>query len=676
MIDTPRPNSDNTATRPTRGRADRTSSPCTRRRIRIETALLFLGLAFIAWGKITVLSHHPTARLPHAIPAVLLADVAFLAVVAALIRVVYRWRPTRGMARLALVVATLATTWSVTNALWLVRSDVQIQPGIIAILLRDLKELWPLLATYALLSPLQLVVVFLMVVGMGTVLIRCWVRPQPVGSDSHLRIAMVWLAVAGAAIGLRSTFMARAHLGFEGEVLAFNSHWHAMIALVVGGNHDASEGDSGRRFLTAGQRTITPPQAQTAPCPADDAAGDLPNIVIVLLESVPYRATSMGGAATDPTPYLAYLARQGLSFSNTHVPVSHTTKAFWATLTGSMPAITSDYVEAVPADKPYESLATILGRWGYRSGFFMMSKGTYECGPGLFSNLGFDWAWFRENLQDPSRHLGYMSGDDFCLIRPLVRWARRQPGPFLAMTITTLTHDPFEVPSWFAWHDPEANRGYDLALQCTDAFLRSLVAALDDADLMDNTIVCVLGDHGTSLEITHGQARWNPKEEVLHVPWVIYWPGHIEPGWVIGWPTSQLDVTPTLLALIGCDVSQAGFDGQNALAPTAPQRRLYFSSWYTDSPLGYLEGTRKFVLWPYMDRLLEYDLAADPNETQPRVWPEANEHPIAREILAWQQSTLVNLPRRRYRHKRVFDHWQLFGAGRSAWAVFDPSSTP
>ena len=47
-----------------------------------------------------------------------------------------------------------------------------------------------------------------------------------------------------------------------------------------------------------------------------------------------------------------------------------------------------------------ESLATILGRHGYRSGFFEMSRGPWEGAPGLFANLGFDLGWFRENLQD------------------------------------------------------------------------------------------------------------------------------------------------------------------------------------------------------------------------------------------------------------------------------------
>ena len=637
---------------------------------RVRTEMLLLAVAFLctAWAKTLVVLNHPIARPGFAIPAVLLADLAFLAVLAALIHLLYAWRGNRLTARLALVIAVFIAAWSVTNAVWLVRTEVQIQPGIVMILLRDIKDLWPLLKSYAQLSPGQLIMVCALAIGLIAVLVWRWLWPQPPEPPrrAHGRRACGWLAVAVIALCARPALLGRARLGFAGEVLAFSSHWHALAAMLVGGNHDASEAESSRTLARAGARHVVPPPPEA----------DRPNIVLILLESVPHRATSLNGGDPRRTPYLAYLARQGVEFCNTHVPVSHTTKAFWATLTGSIPVIASDYVEAVPADEPYESLATILKRLGYRSGFFMMSKGTYECAPGLFSNLGFDWAWFRENLQDPSRDLGYMGGDDFCLIRPLVRWARRQNGPFLAAMITTMTHDPYEVPGWLTLPGADDQHDYVQALTCTDAFVRSLLAALEDEGLMDNTLVCILGDHGTGLDVSRGQARWHPSEDVLRVPWVLYWPGHLEAGRVVDWPASQLDVTPTLLSAIGCDVTGAGFEGRNALSPGQANRRLYFSSWYTDSPLGFLEGTEKFVFWPYLDRLIEYDLARDPNEAHPQPQIGVRKDWACKQILSWQRSTQVRLPARRYRHKRAYEHWRVFGAGRSAWAVFEPSGAP
>lgn len=59
-------------------------------------------------------------------------------------------------------------------------------------------------------------------------------------------------------------------------------------------------------------------------------------------------------------------------------------------LSGTTPEIFHDYSEALLVDKPYESLATILRPFAYRSAFFEMSNGTFECAPAVFVNMGFD----------------------------------------------------------------------------------------------------------------------------------------------------------------------------------------------------------------------------------------------------------------------------------------------
>ena len=94
--------------------------------------------------------------------------------------------------------------------------------------------------------------------------------------------------------------------------------------------------------------------------------------------------------------------------------------------------------DAYSEAKPYESLATILGRTGYRTAFFEMSKGNFECAPGFFSNMGFDWAWFRENLEDPSAYIGYLGGDDCRMIEPAFEWIKAGARPFFLLMITSV----------------------------------------------------------------------------------------------------------------------------------------------------------------------------------------------------------------------------------------------
>jgi phosphoglycerol transferase MdoB-like AlkP superfamily enzyme len=366
------------------------------------------------------------------------------------------------------------------------------------------------------------------------------------------------------------------------------------------------------------------------------------------------------------------VARQSVRFKRTYTVLPYTTKAFWAALTGTTPTVQEDYVEAIPMNPPYEGMASILRRAGYRSAFFEMSKGSFECAPGLFANLAFDWAWFRENLEDKSAYLGYMGGDDCRIIAPAFKWVTEGNEPFFLAMITSVSHDPYDVPRWF---DKPAKTPYEKYLQTirfNDYFLGQICDKLEELKLGDSTILCVLGDHGTSFRVQQGRGRWIPYEEVICVPWIIRWPGHIEPGKCIDQPCSQMDVTPTLLRLIGFDIAQAGFEGKDALGNLPPKRRFYFSSWYPDSPAGFLEGSRKVVYWPYLDKVFEFDLAADPDEKRPRTLESQRAERIKQEILAWQKKSQIVIDAKRHTEDFLFDHWQTFSAGRSAWAYYIP----
>jgi arylsulfatase A-like enzyme len=443
--------------------------------------------------------------------------------------------------------------------------------------------------------------------------------------------------------------------GYEREVLGFSSHWYALVHATLGGDDTGDVHGQVRRLPRQGERDLTPPAA----------AEPRPNVVIVLLESVGHCYTSLHDPTLDTTPHLRRLAEEGAEFVTTRVPVSDTAKAFWTTFTGVTPDIQPDHAEAVLTDRPYESLATILARQGYRSAFFEMSKGAFECTPGLFANLGFDHAWFRENLQDESAHLGYFNGDDFRMIEPMFRWVDSGPGPFLLTMITSVSHDPYELPAWYGETAGDNRQRFLRAIRFGDDFLQRVDQELAARGLDRNTILCVIGDHGTDFGDRSEASRWMPFEPVIRVPWVLRWPGRIDPGRRVETPCSQLDVTPTLLRLLGYDVARAGFDGEDALDPAlAPGRRFYFATWYARSPRGFVEGDRKLIYWPYRGTLFEYDLARDPGEERETILEGEARAEAVRDIERWRALSMVHIPARRFRERRVFEHWQTWCVGR------------
>lgn len=633
---------------------------------RMEILILFAGLVFTSWGKWVILEHKNTPGVFNVLLCMTFSDVIFFSSVLLLIAIAYAIRPCLLTARFALLISIFVTCWSVLNVGWLLKSGVQLQPSVLRIMVRDYKETWPFIQPFIIKNVVQGIILVVLILIVFAFLIFCFVRPRKVSPvrKRHIRWAAINFLIIILLLLIRPKLHVNPDLSFDYGLFGFSSHWYALVSVLPAKENNRQIDDMGMRQMAyAGQRQILEPQP---------TSGELPNVVIVLLESVSYAVTSLHDPNLDTTPTLARLAKEGVNFELTRVPVSHTTKAFWATLTSSYPVIAFGYTEAIPSGGTYEGLPSILGKVGYRSAFFEVSRGSFECAPAFFNNLGFDWAWFRENLEDPTAWIGSVAGDDCRMLEPAFKWASSSSRPFLLMMITSVAHEPYDVPEWFASNDKEPSEKYLQSIRFTDYFIEQLCETMKKYGYDGNSILCILGDHGSSLRSQSNKARWYPNEEIIRVPWIMRWPGHIEAGKIIDWPCSQLDVAATILNLIGFDISKADFDGRDSLTPSEPNRKLYFSSWYADSPLGYIEGNRKVVYWPYIDKLFEYDLLSDPNEEKAKEITAEEKQNIKMDILKWQRNSLIAIDPKKYRELFLYSHWQVFSIGDFAGAYYVP----
>lgn len=658
------------ATPPAEERADQDSARAATPRKgrawpRTESWLLAAAFVATAVGKLIAVRRHQPSNLALAWADVAVSDVAFFAALATLLSLGRCLRTTRWMTRSQIILTSVTLVWSVGNAIWLIITGVQLQPGVIQVIAQHPAEFWPTVQPYFVMWPAVTVVASVAILAAGGWVVWKIIRPDVIARTrrTHVRHAAFMGACFSVAAILQVFVLPVAGMGFSGRVLNFNSHWYALASLAAVSTRSNGPEQKARTPPVAGERDAAPPDA---------AKGKPPNVVLVLLESISYESSGLGDPQRHTMPTLERLAAEGVEFVSTRVPASQTGKAFWATLAGTTPDVESDFVEAVLVDKPYEGLPSLLGRMGHRSAFFQMSKGGFQCTPCTFANFGFDWAWFRENLEDPSAHLGYLAGDDFRMLDPMFEWIAQDARPFFVMMITSAAHDPYEVPEWFGTPRADRESGYMQTVEYTDAFLARLCERLEEIGALDNTLLCVLGDHGESFRPESRRGRWIPYEDVIRVPWVVRWPGHVERGTRIDWPCSQLDVAPTLLSLLGYDISRAGFEGRNALLPSDPNRRLYFSSWFEGSPLGYLEGRHKWVYWPYNGKVFEYDLEADPAERAPATVTGVRKDRIVADLDLWQRSARIDFSAKRFRKRLLYDHWWAFSSGRYARSYYVP----
>jgi phosphoglycerol transferase MdoB-like AlkP superfamily enzyme len=590
-------------------------------------------------------------------PVWIMADLAVLITIdVVLLLVCYRW-PRKSVVRSATIIAAVMCTWSVMNAGWLIRTGTQILPRVLLPVVRapvsslcivgvNLAKM-PV-AAIALLAPSAIALAFFFFVLAKPTL--------PVYNRKRFIVRIILcFAVVLIAVAARPAIARRNPSQIDSVGLRFNSQLRAVISLVLA-EHRSSP-DPKRTIPTFGQLKVNVKQNHIEH-----------NIVLVVLEGIQYQYTSLSDRKSNLTPYLVSLAEQGVEFSNTRSTLTHTTKALFAMMTGRFASASQDIAEAVPAASPYASIATILsGRLGYRTAFFQSAMGSFESRPGLVYNLGYDDFWARDDSGDPNSFLGYLACDEFSMLTPIAEWIKSEERPFFLTVLCSVTHDPYEVPQWFGTPEKEPLERYHQSISYTDQFLAALDVELVHLGITDNTIFCVIGDHGEAFGehglLGHERIAF---DEVLRVPFCLRAPFSVMAGMKIAKPVSSIDLAPTLLGLLGFETETIGFDGVDLLSLIPEYRRVFFTGWMQEGPAGFVEGSRKFIYNPTSKTTCMYDLGADPKELNMISLPKQEADKIAYEIINWRNGTVFRIDQQRTGKKELFDNWICRWTGRVA----------
>ncbi len=167
---------------------------------------------------------------------------------------------------------------------------------------------------------------------------------------------------------------------------------------------------------------------------------------------------------------------------------------------------------------------------------------------------------------------------------------------------------------------------YDGEIAFTDDQIGRLLDELRQRDLADDTIVVLHSDHGEEFwehgSCDHGHAQ---HEELLRVPLVIAWPGHVPSGHVAEDRVRALDLHATLLELCGLPVP--GDIESRSLVPLfkareAPRRAIAEAVQRGDREIkAAIDGPHKLVVRGAQESV--YDLDRDPGELSALAVPDA-----------------------------------------------------
>ncbi|WP_447968964.1 LTA synthase family protein [Nitrospira sp. M1] len=383
--------------------------------------------------------------------------------------------------------------------------------------------------------------------------------------------------------------------------------------------------------------TLALPQAiYETPQLLDQQPTRRPNILLFVMESsrADVFPSYAHGKDKAQTPFFTQLAQQGHLFENVYTTVPHTSKALTGILCGMYPQLKQSISESESTAFPLRCLPHLLQELGYRTTFLQTAKGEFENRPKLLKNVGFDSWQLQEDLSAGYQEVGYFGLDELAMIEPTVDWiASNNIQPFFLTLLTVSTHHPYQIPGMKEWPEPNKEfSSYLEAIAYQDRFASQLYKQLQDKELLANTMLIFVGDHGEAFgEHYRKQHDVVPYEEGIRVPLLIYGPQWLGPIGTRGGLRHHIDLMPTILELLGVHI-QGKLPGKS-LFTTEGHEYVVSSCWYTNYCLALRQANWKFI-YHFGRRTPEvFDLKNDPYETVNRI----NDVPEDLEGQAWHK---------------------------------------
>ncbi|MFN7975743.1 MAG: sulfatase [Acidobacteriota bacterium] len=374
-------------------------------------------------------------------------------------------------------------------------------------------------------------------------------------------------------------------------------------------------------------------------------------VVLVTIDTLRADAVSLEDPRGSHTPFLAQLARQGVTFTHAYAPSSWTPPTMASIFTSLSPVshgvrygiLGLNTVTMQPMLSPkLTTLAETIHGLGWKT---IGVPSNLHLGARLGFNQGFDkydaGDAFLNADQVNARAQALFSDvySDPATVDGLFLWLHyfdpHDPytahRPFITRLDPSFTDNPSyyshavrnELTKRIPRFTPDVTSClwplYLSEAAFVDQRLRNLLRQLDLVD--ENVMIVVTADHGEELgdhgSIGHGFTLY---EEVVRVPLIVRWPAGLPHGIRVDTPVSTLDIFPTIVDLMGIE-PPAGVEGRS-LAPsmkdrTEPEPRPVFFSLFSPQPeiYGVRDGGFKLIADRNRGKpSMLFDLSKDPYE--------------------------------------------------------------
>jgi len=314
-----------------------------------------------------------------------------------------------------------------------------------------------------------------------------------------------------------------------------------------------------RNHLAEGRGTLDPSLGENLnrTFQADPAGLGKMNVVIIVEESLGAGFVGAYGDRRGLTPVFDKLAKAGLLFENTYATGTRTVRGLEA-ITASFPPIPSVSILRRPGNEGIATWGKVMRDNGYATSFLYGGYGYFDNMNYFYRNNGFAVSDRAEIKKVTFANIwGVCDEDLFNHALDYYDTLHRQNRPFFSIVMTTSNHKPFTFPEGIPGI-PHKGGGRKAGVRYADYALGRFFSQAPQHPWFGNTLFVIVADHDARV---YGRLQIPLRH--YRIPLLIYAPGKILPKRVAT-PTSQIDIAPTVLGLLGLPY-RAPFYGRDIL---------------------------------------------------------------------------------------------------------------
>ena len=323
------------------------------------------------------------------------------------------------------------------------------------------------------------------------------------------------------------------------------------------------------------------------------------DLVFFVLETIPSRCIDAGGPLDD-LPALKAARARSLIATRHHVSYPYSSLSNFSLFTSLYPPELARAYMARHAQDRVPGMLWRLRELGYRTSLYEPFPDRFEDDPTMFRIVGFENQVVPGTLSADGAAPSYgdIAHSDSLALAHMIRDVRdwtRSGQRYVAVLAPQMTHAP--------WHDAVPGRqGADPITRCRslaqvqDRWIGTVVDSLRRFGTLDRTILLISGDHGVRT------SREDPSFEPglldaysFHVPLFVFAPGIFDTTIQIDNVTSNIDIGPSVLDLVGVERSRDAEQGNALWDGALARRKTFVLALQLFGANGFYDGAGRFL---------------------------------------------------------------------------------